>query len=287
MEAVIGVDSRPPRATSPKLRPFLHDITQPLGGLFEKEGVDSVIHLAFTLKPARDKRSARRVNVDGTAHVLRACQGSGVDHVLYLSSTAAYGAHRDNPVPLTEESPLRPNPRFQYSREKAETEGLFQAFAASNPQVAVTVLRGCVTMGPSGAGSIGSRVFQPLMIRLAGHDPPVQYLHEEDLVALLVMALEQRPPGVFNVAGDGPLRYSDLARLAKRPMLALPGPLLAALMDFTWALRLQSQSDSAGLDFIAYPWVAGNEKLKHQTGFAYGYSSQETVLAYLRRARVQ
>ncbi|MEK9144413.1 MAG: hypothetical protein AAB339_02245, partial [Elusimicrobiota bacterium] len=44
---------------------------------------------------------------------------------------SAYGAHPDNPVPLTEESPLRPNMRFQYSRDKAETDRMFQDYAAT------------------------------------------------------------------------------------------------------------------------------------------------------------
>ena len=137
-------------------------------------------------------------------------------------------------------------------------------------------------MGPGGVKAIGAKVFQPVMVRVAGCNPPVQYVHEDDLVELLVHVLEQRPAGTYNFAGDGTLRYTEVAKLARRPVATLSKWLLAGLMDATWKLRLQSQSNSAGLDFLAYPWVASNEKFKRATGFAYRYSTEETVRAYLK-----
>ena len=285
VEAIVGIDTHPPGMDSPKLRFFLRDIASPLGDLFVQERIDSAVHLAFVVKPTHRRDQARQVNVHGTEHFIDACRNSGVQHVLYLGSTSAYGAHLDNPVLLTEDSPLRPNLGFQYAQEKAETDGMLQSYAHSDRNVAVTLLRGCVVMGPGGARSIGSKMFQPIMLRVVGHDPHVQYLHEEDLLDLLVTALERRPKGIYNVAGDGLLRYSDVARLAKRRMMALPRGMLAALMNATWSLRLQSESPSAGLDFIAYPWVASNERWKRETGFSYRYSSEEAIAAYVRTLR--
>ncbi len=282
VETVAGIDARMPREQPPKLRLFMRDITDPLAGLLASERVDTVVHLAFIVRPTRDQREARRVNVDGSRNVIEACLRAGVQHVVYLGSTAAYGAHPDNPVPLTEESPLRPNQRFQYSRDKAATDRLFTEFAVSNPAVKVTVLRGAVVLGPGGERAIGAKVFQPVMVRVADHDPQMQYLHEEDLIAILVRVIEGGVAGVYNAAGDGLLRYTDVARLAGRRMVALPRRALAGLMDASWALRLQSQSHSAGLDFIAYPWVAANGKFVRATGFSYKYSTEETVKAFLK-----
>ncbi|MEE9285256.1 MAG: NAD-dependent epimerase/dehydratase family protein [Dehalococcoidia bacterium] len=282
VETIVGIDARPPRQQPAKLRFFLRDVAQPMQALFTQERVDAAFHLAFVLRPNRDEKDTHRVNIEGTRHFLDAALAGGVEHVLYLGSTAAYGAHADNPIPLVEEAMLRPNRRFQYSRDKAATDQTFREFAVSHPKVAVTLLRGSVVLGPGGAGAIGAKVFQPVMVRAAGHDPLVQYLHEEDLVDLLITALEQRPAGVYNVAGDGVVRYTEVGRMARRPMVAIPKPLLAAVMDATWALRLQSQSTSAGLDFIAHPWVAANEKFKQATGFSYRYSTVETVRSYLK-----
>lgn len=282
VETVVGIDTRPPHRQPPKLRFYLRDVTQPMADLFAQERVDTAIHLAFIVRPSRDDQDTRRVNVEGTQRFLEAVLAGGVEHALYLSSAAAYGAHPDNRIPLQEEAMLRPNQRFQYSRDKAATDQMFREFAASNPGITVTVLRGGVVLGPGGADAIGSKVFQPVMIRAAGHDPVVQYLHEQDLIDLLITALEKRPAGVYNLAGDGVMRYSSVARLARRPMVAIPKAVLSAVMDVTWALRLQSQSNSAGLDFIAYPWVVSNRKFQEATGFSYRYSTEETVRSYLQ-----
>ncbi len=282
VEAIIGIDNRPHLRQSGKLRFFLRDVTHPLDDLFDREGIDSAVHLAFVVRPVRDRDDARKISIQGTQNFLQACLLTGVEHVLYLGSTTAYGAHADNPVPLTEESPLRPNEAFRYAKDKAETDGVIQSFALAAPEKAVTILRGCVVLGPGGARSIGGKMFQPVMIRVAGHDPLVQYVHEEDLIELLTVALERRPPGVFNVAGDGLMVYSDVAKLAHRRMAAIPKTLLGGLIDLTWALRLQSESTSSGLDFIAYPWVATNGRFKAETGFDYRYSSRDAVQAYVK-----
>lgn len=285
VEAIIGVDARPPRQSPPKLTFVRHDITKPFDGLFAQHRVDAAVHLAFVVAPTRREAWAARINVDGTRHFLRACGQGNLGYLLYLGSTSVYGAHADNPVPLTEDAPLRPNPRFQYARDKATTERLFDEYAKSHPNSKVTVLRGAPVMGPGGAKAIGAKVFQPVMVRMLGRNPPVQFLHEDDLTAILVMLLEREAPGTYNVAADGTVPYSRVAKMAKRPMIALPKSLLGGVMDLAWKLRLQQQSNSAGLDYIAYPWVASNEKLKQATGFRYRYTTEQTIESFLRQAK--
>src|SRR4051794_14153036 len=41
--------------------------------------------------------------------------------VVYVSSAMVYGAWPNNPVPLTEDAPMRPNPGFGYATAKAES----------------------------------------------------------------------------------------------------------------------------------------------------------------------
>ena len=287
VEAIVGIDRRPPADPPAKLRFHQRDVTQPFDDVFQSEGVDAVVHLAFIVRPTRQQTQARAVNLEGSRNVVAACLAAGVRRLVYFGSATAYGAHPDNPVPLTEEAPLRPNKGFQYARDKAATDLIFQEAAASNAGLDVTVLRGCVVLGPKGQGAIGGKVFQPVMLRIAGHDPLVQYLHENDLVDAIVSLLESPAPGVYNLGGDRPLRYSQLARLAKRPMIAAPRPIIGGFLDLAWALRLQSESTSAGLDFISYPWVVSSEKLKSATGFTCRHSTEDAVREYLRARRGQ
>ncbi|MCH7552440.1 MAG: NAD-dependent epimerase/dehydratase family protein [Chloroflexi bacterium] len=282
VETIIGVDTKPTMTESSKLRFYLRDVTEPLDEIMIRERIDTAVHLAFVMNPNRNDTHTRRVNVQGSRRFISACREAGVEHLLYFGSTAAYGAHPDNPVPLKEDSPLRPNAGFQYSRDKASTDHLFQEYAVSNPDISVTILRGAPVLGPRGTQAIGAKVFQRVMVQVNGLDPAVQYMHEDDLMDVLVLMLEKKAGGVYNVAGDGFIHYSDVARMARRPLMPLPKGVLGGLMNMTWALRIQSHSTAAGLDFIAYPWVGSNKKLKRETGFEYRYSAEDTVDQYLR-----
>jgi len=279
VETIVGVDFRPPLDPPAKLRFYERDVAAPFSEVFEREGVDTAVHLAFVVAPTRDHRRVRAVGLDGAQHFLDACRAAGVEQAVYMSSAAAYGAHPDNPEPLTEASPLRPNDPFLYSRYKAAADRLFREFAEEHPATNVTVLRGCPVIGPGGHAAVGAKVFQRVMLRVAGHDPLTQFMHEDDLIRLFVHAMERRARGVFNTAGDGFIRYSGLAGLADRRMAALPYAVIAPLMEATWHARLQRSASAVGLRYIMYPWVVDNRRFCEQTGFSYRYSSEEAVRA--------
>ncbi len=281
VEEIIGIDVKEPVVSSPKLKFYRRDISKPLGDIFSRNGVDSAIHLAFTLKPARDRKGAREVDVGGTANFLEACRQARVRHIVYLSSHTVYGAHPDNTDLLTEDSPLRPLSGFQYSRDKAEAERALRDFAARNQDVCLTILRSCPVTGPNAAGSVASLMFRPVMLRIAGYDPPMQFVHEKDLVALILTLLAQKKAGTFNVAGEGTVRYSEIIRLAGRKSIALPAGLMQLFMDFSWTLRLQNESPVAGLEFIKYPPTVNTARLKEEVGFRFEYSSQDALLSFL------
>lgn len=281
VETIVGVDFRPPSDSPAKLRFYQQDVASPFSEVFEKERVDAAVHLAFVVAPSRDHRRVRGVGLDGAHNFLNGCRAAGVEQVVYMSSSTAYGAHPDNPEPLTEASPLRPNDAFLYSRYKAAADHLFREFAEEHPATNVTVLRGCPVIGPGGHAAASATIFQRVMLRVAGHDPLTQYMHEDDLMRLLVHAIERRARGVFNTAGDGFIRYSDLAGLANRRMVTLPYLLIAPLLEATWHARLQGSASAVGLRYIMYPWVVDNRRFCEQTGFSYRYSSEEAVRALL------
>ena len=79
------------------------------------------------------------------------------------------------------------------------------------------------------------------------YDPPMQFVHEDDLIELIATLLSQKRAGIFNVAADGELRYGEIARLSGRRMLALPERLLRPLMGFLWTLHLPNESPTSCL----------------------------------------
>ena len=154
-------------------------------------------------------------------------------------------------------------------------------FAASHKDVCLIILRSCPVIGPNAGTSIITSMFKPIMIRVAGYAPPMQFVHEDDLVELMMTFLSQQKAGVFNVAGDGEIRYTEIARLCGKRTVALPDKLLRLLMAFSWALYLQSESPSSGLEFIKYPAIVSTEKLKREVGFQFNFSSKEAIASFI------
>lgn len=287
VQRIVGVDIQAPKGSSSKLMFYRQDILQPFSRIFTESEVDSAIHLAFVLMPSHDWQATHRINIDGTLNFLEACRNSQVKHIIFLSSHTVYGAHADNALPLTENSPLRPLRRFQYSWDKAETDRMFQDFAASNQDICVTILRACVVMGPTADNAITRSLFKPVIISVAGHNPAMQFLHEDDLVEVILTFLSQRRPGIFNIAGEGTIPYHDLATLSGRRLIAVPAGLLHLVMDFSWRLHLQNESASEGLSFIKYPVVISTEKVKRETGFQFRYASLDTVMSFIAAKKQQ
>jgi UDP-glucose 4-epimerase len=208
----------------------------------------------------------------------------GVRHLLHLSSYTVYGAYRRNAVPLTEEALLRPIPGLPYSRDKIEAERILGDLGASDDGVAVTILRSCPVIGP-GAGASGATILfrPPVLLGVTGRDPPMQFVHEDDLINLMVRLLARRQGGIYNVAGNGTLRYSQVARLLGKRLLRLPGWLLEPAIRVSWAMHLQSASP-VGVSFLKYPPVVSTARLARDLGFKFRYSSREALASFARAA---
>jgi len=121
----------------------------------------------------------------------------------------------------------------------------------------------------------------PVMIGVAGFDPPMQFVHEDDLVRLIGVFLTHRKGGIFNVAGDGELTYSEVARLVSKKMMRLPRRLLEFIMLISWAMHLQNDSPPSGLEFIKYPPLISTEKLRREIGFRFQYSTREALSSFV------
>ncbi|MBK5229835.1 MAG: NAD-dependent epimerase/dehydratase family protein, partial [Thermoleophilia bacterium] len=71
-----------------------------------EERPDALVHMAFIVDPTHDEPAMYEVNVNGTFNMLAAAAAKGVERVLAMSATMAYGAWPNNPVPITENQPV-------------------------------------------------------------------------------------------------------------------------------------------------------------------------------------
>jgi nucleoside-diphosphate-sugar epimerase len=159
-------------------------------------GCDVVYHCVAQVPLAKDRQLFHSVNVTGTERLLNAARDAGVRKVIYVSSSAVFGAPKRNPV--TEETV--PAPGEAYGRAKLAGENLCRRFAQGGSDV--TILRPRTIMGH---GRLG--IFQILFewIREGGNVPVLgrgenvyQFVHADDLAAACILAAARPGPAVYH-----------------------------------------------------------------------------------------
>lgn len=250
---------------------------------FRRSGVTAIVHLACIFDPIHDRGKARDVHVEGTRNVLAAAEACGADQILFLSSTYAYGARPDNPPRLREDHAFRPGARCALAVDQMEMERLMLAFAARRPETRVALGRSCTVLGPGASHFIARALQEPLLLVPGGCDPEIQFIHEDDLVAACLLILREKRAGVWNLVGEGTMRLSEiLARLGGR-FRRFPRPVLAALSEAAWRLRLTLAAPPPGLlPYLAAPCVASGELAARDLGFVARRGADETLESYLK-----
>src|SRR5215211_6142893 len=284
-ERIVVADLNPPRSGyRPKTAFERLDVRdrEVVRDVLERARADTLVHLAFILNPIHDERLMYEIDVNGTQNVLDAASASGVRQVLVTSSSSAYGAFPDNPVPLTEEHPVRGVPDFEYARDKAESDRVCQLWACRHPDRVMTIARPCIVFGPTVDNYI-SRTFteQPFFADFGDGDVPIQFVHEDDVVDALVGLLDGRHAGAFNVSPDDWMTVGECAELVGLRLLRVPFGPYRALAQAMWRLR-RVEAPAGNLSFVRYPWVASNEKLKQTLDWAPRHTSRETFEIAMR-----
>ncbi len=235
---------------------------------------DGVIHLAWITGDGRGSSPPGEANLRALRRVLGAVRAPTLVH---LSSATVYGAWADNPVPLTEDLPIRPNPELGFAVEKAEAERVVAEWSSEHPATAVSVLRPCVVVGAPK---------RPLYQALGGTRTPrgedgarpVQFLHVDDLARAVLVAWDRRLSGTFNVAPDAGTR-EDTARALAGGLARVPLPwrLGSAVGHLGWLLW-RSGSPRQARAYGRHPWVVAADRLM-AAGWVPQYSSEEALVA--------
>jgi len=280
---LVAIDIHPPVAPIHNMAAYRKDVAEPIDEALLQHNVSTLVHLAFVARRGRNQREVndiRQTNLNTLNSVLESCARAKVDHIIYLSSHTVYGAHADNPIPLTDAAPLRPLPDFPYGYDKFLSEQMLQEFQEQNPDTAVTILRSCMVLGPSADNYITRAFFRPWLLGVLDCNPPLQFVYEDDLARVLTIIVQKGLPGVFNVAGDGVVFYREMAEMIKSRLISLPAFLAFGLVQLTWNLHIQRESTASGLDLVRYPIVLSTGKLHQVTGYRFWHTSLETLSAF-------
>jgi len=265
------------------------------------EEADVVVHLAFMIMGGA--KQSRRVNLEGSRNVFVAAVEAGVKRLVYASSVAAYGFHKDNPQPLTEDVPARGTAAHYYSAQKAEVEELL-ADVLHPTRTSAYVFRPCIVAGPQAPLLIDSLPYTQISERLPGPvlslldgvpilkpvlpDPgvPFQLVHHDDVAtAMRAGVLGRGKPGVYNLAGPGEMTVKLLAD--ELGWYSIPVPELAVdavaeMIGRLGFLPAQAQWIAA----FREPVIMSTSKARRELGWRPKHDAAETLRATIAAARM-
>ena len=276
VDRIIGLDIRDPARRARKLEFHRVDVVGSDLTPYLRDA-SSVVHLAAVLGPLPDDVLFTRVNIDGTRRVLEAATAGGVKKIVRPSSTAVYGAWANNPVPITEDAPLRPSPAYLPAIVDGECERLLAQWASAAPGRIATRLRIAPIVG-AGAHSLFTEVATGRApVRVRGATPGVQVVHIDDAAAALELTTAVDLDGAYNVAADGWLAYEEAAALLPGPrMPALPEAVARRVLSLTWATGL-GDAPPAVVPYLMHSFVVANDRLK-SAGWKPHHSNDEALL---------
>ena len=272
------------------------DVTDSAAVQSAMEGVEVVIHLAallhITNPPSTLLEKYERINVGGTATVVKASIEAGVKRLVFFSTIAVYG-NNDGRI-LTEDSPTHPD-NF-YAKTKLTAESIVLNAKRMDGQPFGTVLRFAAIYGARVKGNY-QRLFQALargrFISIGDGHNRRTLVYDRDVARAAVLALQHPNAAgkVYNVS-DG--HFHTLKEIItaicqaigrKPPRLAVPvGParFFAGLMEDTfqlagWKYPVGRETIEKYIEDIA----VSSQRIQNELGFKPQYDLktgwQETI----------
>ncbi|MDH3680520.1 MAG: NAD-dependent epimerase/dehydratase family protein [Acidimicrobiia bacterium] len=236
------------------------------------EGCRTVVHLAED--PGR--RSDELVATTTLQRVLDATERAGCRHVVLLSSALVYGAYADNPVPLTERHQRRPVPELAYAVTKTRLEELAERWADQTSSD-LAILRPTTTLSERGVSYIAGALRSATSLRPEQVDPPVQFLHHDDLASAVSLVATRAMASIYNVAPDGWIGPEVFRDLLTEAELHWPEPLDPVMGRMRAALGRRRAE--VGLDaHVSHPWVVANDRLR-AAGWCPAFTNEEAFVA--------
>ena len=274
---VVGIDRRGWPDGPPGVEVHAVDVRKRAAeDVFRKTRPDAVVHMATVSHFAAPTEERYRINLGGTQAVFEHCAAYDVGHVIFVGRHTFYGAGPESPLYHVEDEPplaLASFPELAdlVAADLHATQALWRA-----PRMETTVLRLCYSLGATGAGTLAGFLRGRRVPTVVGFDPLFQFLHEDDFVAALELALDKRPRGVFNVAGPPPVPLSLVIRETGRARVPLPAPLFSGLLGRFGLPRLAR----GAVSHLQFPVVVDGSAFRAATGFQHRVDELETLRAF-------
>jgi UDP-glucose 4-epimerase len=289
VDVIVGLDRFEPTIALERTEFVRSDASYSiLARIVKAAQIDTILHTFLVVDSTQmSGRSLHEINVIGTMNLLAAASApeSSVRNVVVKSSSLVYGASPEDPVWFKETSRRSHAPRTKVEKSLLEVEGYLRDFAEDNPHVCVSLLRMSNVLGPDITTPLSTALELPIVPSIFGFDPRLQFVHEDDVLRAILFALEHDLPGIYNVAGDGLVPWSEVAALCGK-RLAPISPFFTELA--TAPLRRLGVIDlpPETLELLRHGRGVDTRKIK-RAGFKPQYTSAGAVESFWQSVRLR
>jgi len=288
VDVIVGVDTQEPRVELERTEYVKADQSYSiLNRIVQATQVDTVLHTFLIVDSTRmSGRALHEINVIGTLNLLAAAgaAGSPVRQVVVKSSTLVYGSSWEDPVWFREEMSRTHSAKTRVERSLLEAESYLHDFAEDNPHVVVSLLRFSNVLGTDIVTPTSKALQLPAVPSILGFDPLVQFVEEDDVIRCLEFVMSEQVPGIYNVAGDGRLPWSEVAAICGKRTFPLPPVFTNIAAGALGRLGLELPDEL--LNLMRYGRGVDNRRLK-RAGFQYRYTSAGAVESFARASRLR
>ena len=274
---VIGIDRRPWPGGPSAIEIHQTDIRKrPAEDVFRTRSPEAAIHMATVTHISKVSPDRMRINLYGTRALISHCHNYEVKQAVFVGRHTYYGASADSPLYHTEDEPPMAAHSFPELADLVAADLYAGSALWRHPELDTCVLRLCYTLGPAKHGTLASFIAGPTVPIVAGFDPLFHFMHEDDAAEAIVMALEHKLHGVYNVCGPAPMPLSMLIEKAGRKVLRVPERLLPLVMGRFGLPRLPP----GAIDHLKFPIVIDSTAFRKATGYRYSFDELEVLEAF-------
>lgn len=283
-DAVLALDEHPPLHHAKVL---YHPINlermeneKDLPEFLDTHGCTTLIHAAIPQRPMRNLERLHEILSVGTMYLLNAVAKTKVKHLVLASTTEVYGATSLNPNLINEGADRHASRGNPFLHDKIDVEKQFEFYDAHHVDTAVTILRMCTILGQTSRTWMTRFLRQRFIPTVAGYDPLVQFVHENDVIRAFISVVQNCYAGTYNIVGEGVMPLSRAIAMAGKTAVPLPSPMLYVAADMLWQASV-SPLPSASIDFLKYGCVADGLKARNEMKFEPVYNSEEALMTFL------
>lgn len=268
----------------PQLQQEIH-VLHPEGSVVERWG-STLMHAvrstgsAAVLSPWLERDG---IHFDWSAceRALESVKDLGVSRLVLLSNAAVYGTGNRHPRYIDEARIDARKIDDPYALQWRRFEAAAQRLTETIPGLSLIVLR-LAPLLMAGAGDWLNRALNESVWYLPlACESPVQLLAEDDLLRALARAIDSQEQGAFNLAPEGAIRWSDLARAAGKKIR--PGLQLATFTESRFTRPQSSFPYVAIAGYVSNCWTVNPARFNQCFSFRAQRSSHQALACFLNQ----